>query len=134
MIMTILNRIRAWSSACRGWSALAVAISALAGGAWLAAVLSGSADSNHGEFRYVPLASPVPEAAASADSGQARHPLDDALDWVQPSVKALRNVKDYTAVFTKTELIHGRLLTQKMDMKFRQKPFSVYFHGHSKRN
>jgi hypothetical protein len=35
--------------------------------------------------------------------------------------------------FTKTELIHGRLLTQSMDMKFRQNPFSVYFHGHSKR-
>jgi hypothetical protein len=59
--------------------------------------------------------------------------LDDAIEFVQPSIQALKNVEDYTAVFTKTEFVNGRLLTQKMDMKFRQNPFSVYFHCHSKR-
>jgi hypothetical protein len=39
----------------------------------------------------------------------------------------VRELKDYTAVFTKTELVNRRLIKQVMDMKFRTKPFSVYF-------
>ncbi|HLJ10504.1 MAG TPA: DUF1571 domain-containing protein [Planctomycetaceae bacterium] len=53
--------------------------------------------------------------------------LQDVMKFAEPSLAAQREIKDYTAVFTKKELIKGRMLTQVMDMKFRTKPFSVYF-------
>ena len=53
--------------------------------------------------------------------------LRDVIKYSEPSQKALDDVKDYTAVFTKTELIRGRQVKQVMEMKFRAKPFSVYF-------
>jgi hypothetical protein len=52
--------------------------------------------------------------------------LDDALRFGRQSQAALTPLVDYTAVFTKTELIGGELLTQTMDFKCRRKPFSVY--------
>jgi hypothetical protein len=156
--MTILSEIRAWICAPRGLPALGGALLALVGAAWLAAVPGGSVESKPNEFTYRPFAGPVAPVAEdpvakdqvakdqvakdqvaehpvaeNKPSDERRHPLDDAFEFVQPSVEALKSVKDYTAVFTKTELVHGRLLTQKMDMKFRQNPFSVYFHCHSKR-
>ena len=130
--MTILNKIKGWSSMRQKWPALGVVLG-LVGVAWLSAVHSGSAENTRREHRFSPIASPVPAISERRVSDQGRHPLDAAVEFVQPSVRALKNVKDYTAVFTKTELVHGRLLTQTMDMKFRQNPFSVYFHGHSKR-
>jgi hypothetical protein len=53
--------------------------------------------------------------------------LKDVINYAEPSRKAMEEVKDYTAVFTKTELVNGRMVKQTMDMKFRAKPFSVYF-------
>src|SRR5205814_933470 len=53
--------------------------------------------------------------------------LRDLVQYAEPSRLALQEVKDYTAVFTKTELVKGRKIVQEMDMKFRTKPFSVYF-------
>jgi len=71
--------------------------------------------------------------APDKSAGDGRHALDDAIDFIEPSRKMLETVKDYTAVFTKSELLDGRILTQTMDMKFRQHPFSVYLRCHSKR-
>jgi hypothetical protein len=53
--------------------------------------------------------------------------LIELIQWAESSQAALADVKDYTAVFTKKEMIKGRLVQQVMDMKFRAKPFSVYF-------
>jgi hypothetical protein len=53
--------------------------------------------------------------------------LRDVIKYSEPSQKAMEDVKDYTAVFSKTELIRGRQVKQVMEMKFRAKPFSVYF-------
>ena len=136
--MSILNKIKAWNSARRGWPTLG-AVLGLVGAAWLSAVHSGSADYDRRDHRYSPIVStgnsngPAAFERGGSSQSRGRHPLDDAMQFVQPSILALQNVKDYTAVFTKTELVHGRLLTQKMDMKFCQNPFCVYFHGHSKR-
>jgi len=80
-----------------------------------------------------PVTAPIRAASEQSASVPVRHPLDDALEFVEPSLQAIKNVKDYTAVFTKTELLHGRLGTEQMDMKFRQNPFSVYLHDNSKR-
>src|SRR5205807_5329999 len=53
--------------------------------------------------------------------------LSELIQWAEPSRAALKDVKDYTAVFTKKEVVKGRMVTQVMDVKFRAKPFSVYF-------
>ena len=129
--MTILNSIAAWSTSRRAWPVVGAIIVSM-GAAWLSAVHIGSTESNLSDFKYRPLASPIPQSSEQSASDTLRHPLDDALEFVQPTIEALKNVHDYTAVFTKTEFVQGRLLTQNMDMKFRQHPFSVYFHGHSK--
>jgi hypothetical protein len=130
--MTILNKTTGWSRCRRMWSTLG-AVLTLLGAAWLFAVQSGSDQSNCLEFKYRPIANAIHATIKRNPAEKSRHPLDDAFEFVQPSIQALQKVNDYSAVFTKTELVHGRLLTQKMDMKFREKPFSVYFHGHSKR-
>lgn len=55
------------------------------------------------------------------------HPLYEALQLAYESRDALTAVDDYTAVFAKREMLGTRMTTQVMDMKFREKPFSVYF-------
>lgn len=55
------------------------------------------------------------------------HPLQEVIEFAAGSREALKDVKDYTAVFTKTELVGNRMVKQTMEMKFREKPFSVYF-------
>ena len=127
--MTFLNKI---AGSRHVWSILGATLT-LMGAAWLSAVQSGSDQSNCLEFKFRPIASTIHATTERRPSEKSRHPLDEAFEFVQPSIQALQKVNDYSAVFTKTELVHGRLLTQKMDMKFREKPFSVYFHGHSKR-
>jgi hypothetical protein len=59
--------------------------------------------------------------------------LRDVIALVEESRVALQDVRDYTAEFTKDELIRGRLRTQVMDIKVREKPFSVYLRYRSKK-
>jgi hypothetical protein len=59
--------------------------------------------------------------------------LRDVIALVEESRAALQDVRDYTAEFIKEELIRGRLRTQVMDVKLREKPFSVYLHYRSKK-
>ncbi len=49
------------------------------------------------------------------------------IEFARMSKSAVDEIKDYKAVFSKTELVRGRVVKQVMDMKFRTKPFSVYF-------
>jgi hypothetical protein len=55
------------------------------------------------------------------------HPLFEALTMAYESREALKDIVDYTAVFAKREMLGNRMTTQVMDMKFRDKPFSIYF-------
>jgi hypothetical protein len=55
------------------------------------------------------------------------HPLKPAVDLAEESLAAMEEVTDYTAVFSKREMLGSRLTTQVMEMKFRHQPFSVYF-------
>lgn len=68
--------------------------------------------------------------ADQQDAGPKRS-LDDAIKLGQESRAAYGKVQDYTAVFDKTEVVGSNLIEQSMDMKFRQKPFSVYLHCRS---
>jgi hypothetical protein len=51
----------------------------------------------------------------------------DLVEYAEPSRLVLQDLMDYTAIFSKTEVVKGRKIVQEMDMKFRTKPFSVYF-------
>ena len=90
----------------------------------------------------VPTVAPAPvvsvgsvavAAAALAAAPDDKPTLRDAIALVEESRAALAGVHDYTAEFTKDELIRGRLRTQVMDIKVREKPFSVYLHYRSKK-
>jgi len=59
--------------------------------------------------------------------------LRDCIALVEESRSALRDIKDYTALFTKTERINGRLRKQIMEMKLREDPFSIYLLYESKK-
>lgn len=66
--------------------------------------------------------------AIPAETAPAEHPLAPALDLAKRSRAALKGVRDYTAQFSKRELLANRLKSQVMDVKIREQPFSVYFH------
>jgi hypothetical protein len=114
-----------------GWRAGCVIV-AFAGAAWLSAVHLGSAENTHSIRSSQTGPAPRRPIVGKDMTVPARHSLDDAIEFVQPSRRALKNVNDYVAVFTKTELVNSRLVTQTMDMKFRQLPFSVYLQCRSK--
>jgi hypothetical protein len=55
------------------------------------------------------------------------HPLIPPLQMAYKSRESLKEVKDYTGVFVKKELIAGKgYITHTMDMKFREQPMGVY--------
>jgi hypothetical protein len=70
----------------------------------------------------------IADSAATTARDLAR-----AIELAREGRDAARQLRDYTAVFTKKEQIgrSPRLLQQSMDLKFRAEPFSVYmsFHG-----
>lgn len=70
--------------------------------------------------------------AGEANQSSAETPLARAFRHAEKSRAALSEVKDYTALFTKREVIGGRLTKQVMGMKCREQPFSIYFQFQSK--
>jgi hypothetical protein len=94
----------------------------------LAAVLAGS--SAHAQPGAM-LNAPNPSAQASATGSKyppidERHPLAPALKLARSSRKSMESVADYQCLFIKRELVNGGLLTQTMELKLREEPFSVY--------
>jgi hypothetical protein len=90
-----------------------------------------------------PSIAPAPRPAAAESAAatpllsvpveQGPPTLHNCLALVEESRSALRQVKDYTALFTKTEQINGRLRRQVMEMKLREDPFSIYLLYESKK-
>lgn len=76
------------------------------------------------------VTAPKNAPAAAADEEES-HPLLRAMEYASESREALKEVRDYTAIFTKNELIKGRMVKQVMEIKFREKPFSVYLKNRS---
>jgi len=56
------------------------------------------------------------------------HPLDPVIRVVSKSLATIERIPAYEATFTKNELVGNRMISQKMRMKFRRRPFSVYFY------
>ncbi|MCA8993215.1 MAG: DUF1571 domain-containing protein [Planctomycetaceae bacterium] len=67
------------------------------------------------------------ETAAFAQQQQpAEHPLAPAIRMARDSLQRLDAVKDYDATFTKREWVGQQFVAQRMYMKLREQPFSVY--------
>ena len=64
--------------------------------------------------------------AMRVDNAPESHSLIPALQMGTAALEALDKVDDYTATFTKREMIGRKLVDSEMEMKFRHKPFSVY--------
>src|SRR5262249_38391353 len=99
---------RAWGSRWEGLAPQAAGRGRGPGG-WRRAVL----DDRDAKARQAPVSDQKKESAPLT--------LRDVIKYSEPSQKAMDDVKDYTAVFTKTELIRGRQVKQVMEMKFRAK-------------
>src|SRR5436189_3997750 len=77
------------------------------------------------------LNAPNPTAQASATGAKyppvdERHPLAPAIKLARASRKSLESVRDYQCLIIKRENVNGAMITQTMEMKFREEPFSVY--------
>ena len=64
--------------------------------------------------------------ALRIEEAPEKHPLIPVLRTAADALKLLDEVQDYTTVFTKTELMGRKNVTTKLEMKFREKPRSVY--------
>jgi hypothetical protein len=59
--------------------------------------------------------------------GGAEKPLDEPLRLIEAARKSYQNVRDYSCLLVSQERIKGKLLPENLiEMKFREKPFSVY--------
>ncbi len=67
-------------------------------------------------------------AGLQAEEKQKEHPLKPVLRMVDRCLDNVQEFPAYEATFTKRELINNRLVAQRMKMKFRREPFSVYFY------
>ncbi len=63
-------------------------------------------------------------AARIAETPQS-HPLMPALKVGHKALTTLDNVTDYEAIFVKKEVVKGQRIEQRMQIRFREKPFSV---------
>src|SRR5688500_12093818 len=66
------------------------------------------------------------QAQGQAEAATEEHPLAPAIRLAESSLATVSQLDDYTATLTKRELINGSLVTQVMNLKFRDEPFSVY--------
>jgi hypothetical protein len=68
---------------------------------------------------------PVPRMAI-AQSQSREHPLIPAIQLAESSLKILQQIPDYEATLIKQEMVNGRLISQRIAMRLREEPFSVY--------
>ncbi len=68
----------------------------------------------------------MPQSGFSQSEQAAEHPLIPAIRLAEQSYQTLRQITDYEATVIKQELVNGRLLTQRMALRLREEPFSVY--------
>lgn len=66
------------------------------------------------------------QLAARIAETEESHPLGPALKLATQSLQALDLVEDYRATFIKSELVGRSMVHTRMELKVREKPFSVY--------
>ncbi len=65
------------------------------------------------------------QIAARIEESPESHPLKPALRAGQKALTTLEDIRDYEAVFVKKEIVGGQVIDQKMQIRFREQPFSV---------
>jgi hypothetical protein len=65
-------------------------------------------------------------AQGDAAAAAGEHPLKAAIKLAKESGLAAKELKAYRALFTKQEMVKGRMYASQMQMKFRAEPLSVY--------
>ncbi len=66
------------------------------------------------------------QIASRIDAAPSSHPLTSALKIGRESVLAMEQIADYEAIFVKKEILGGRLVEQKMRIRFREQPRSIH--------
>jgi hypothetical protein len=77
---------------------------------------------------------PAVDLATSADEVRTaattevptQHPLFPPIQLAKKSLQAMESLTDYEATFVKEERVNGNLVTQTMQIRLRESPFSVY--------
>ncbi|MGC1276503.1 MAG: DUF1571 domain-containing protein [Planctomycetaceae bacterium] len=69
-------------------------------------------------------APPADDAKAPEETGE--HPLKAAIKLTGQARQAAKELGDYTAIFSKREVVRGQMFASQMRMKFRPEPLSVY--------
>ncbi|MBI1310584.1 DUF1571 domain-containing protein [bacterium] len=72
------------------------------------------------------LLAETPRIAAITSKVSKSHPLAAGLHMAADSLDALDSIEDYTATFHKNEMVGKKRIAQRMSLKLREKPFSVY--------
>ncbi|WP_437228419.1 DUF1571 domain-containing protein [Planctomicrobium sp. SH661] len=75
------------------------------------------------------LAGGVGQSASGQEEGSSQpqeHPLIPAMHLVKQSYAVVQQLNDYEATVIKQELINGQLISQRMRMRTKEKPFSIY--------
>ncbi len=65
-------------------------------------------------------------AALAADENQSEHPLQPALRLAREAHRRVLRMSGYECIFAKKEVVDDDLISQKMKLKIRHDPFSVY--------
>jgi hypothetical protein len=65
------------------------------------------------------------QSEAAADAA-GEHPLKPAIKLAKEAREAAKELKSYRALFTKQEMVKGRMFGSQMQMKFRSEPMSGY--------
>ncbi|WP_437187977.1 DUF1571 domain-containing protein [Planctomicrobium sp. SH668] len=64
--------------------------------------------------------------SASAQDQPQEHPLVPAIQLLKQSYEVVQKVQDYEATLIKREMVNGKLLHQRIRLRIREAPFSVY--------
>ncbi|MBS0208178.1 MAG: DUF1571 domain-containing protein [Planctomycetes bacterium] len=65
--------------------------------------------------------------AATLCKRPGEHPLNPVLRWARAELADIKQIRDYSAILVRRELVHGRLREcERIQMKVRHEPFSVY--------
>ncbi|MFV0444577.1 MAG: DUF1571 domain-containing protein [Planctomycetaceae bacterium] len=67
-----------------------------------------------------------PQIAARIEEAPQSHPLIPALKLIAESLAEVEKLQDYQATLVKNEKVGQKMLSGKMELKFRQQPHSVY--------
>ncbi len=67
-----------------------------------------------------------PSQTPNQQQQSGEHPLIPAIQLAEQSYRVLQQITDYEATLIKQELVNGKLLTQRIFVRIKEAPFSVY--------